>query len=136
MGSIDAGDEPADGPPKKRRKWYSLIDKVWAIDNLREAYEKVKANRGAPGIDGMTLRKFSEGADERLKALSEDLRKKTYRPQPVRRVYIPKSGGGKRPLGIPNVLDRIVQQALLLQLGPIFEAKFSERSHGFRPERG
>ena len=115
---------------------YSLYDKVYALPNLRIAWDRVKANRGAPGEDGMTIRKFTEGEETRLLALSEDLRTKTYRPHPLRRVYIPKSNGGKRPLGIPTVRDRIVQQALHQILSPIFEAKFSPRSHGFRPERG
>jgi RNA-directed DNA polymerase len=84
----------------------------------------------------VTIEKFAEGATTRLQQLSEELRAKTYRPQPVRRVWIPKSGGGTRPLGIPTVRDRIVQQALRQILSPIFEAKFSPRSHGFRPGRG
>jgi len=121
---------------ERKRKWYSLIDKVYALPNLLQAWEKVRANRGAPGIDGITIRKFGEGAEERLKQLSGDLRSKTYRPQAVRRVYIPKSGGGKRPLGIPTVRDRIVQQAVLQILSPVFEMHFSKHSHGFRPERG
>ena len=118
------------------RKWYSLIDKVYALPNLREAWAHVQANRGAAGVDEMTVGRFAEGAEERLRALSEDLRAKTYRPQPVRRVFIPKSGGGRRALGIPTVRDRVVQQALLQILGPIFEATFSRLSHGFRPGRG
>ena len=96
----------------------------------------MRANRGAPGADGMTIEKFAEEADVRLQQLSQDLRAKTYRPQPVRRVFIPKSGGGQRPLGIPTVRDRIVQQALRQILEPIFESQFSSRSHGFRPGRG
>jgi RNA-directed DNA polymerase len=119
-----------------RSKWYSLIDKVYALPNLRAAWAKVKANGGKPGIDRLTIEQFGEDAEARLAQLAEDLRQKTYRPKPVRRVYIEKSGGGQRPLGIPTVRDRIVQQALLQVLGPIFEAKFSARSHGFRPERG
>ena len=122
--------------PQRKRKWYSLYDKVYAVPNLQIAWERVQANRGAPGVDGNTVRKFEADVEVHLAALSEDLRAKTYRPQPVRRVYIPKSNGGKRPLGIPTVRDRIVQQALHQILSPIFEAKFSPRSHGFRPERG
>lgn len=124
------------GSQPRRKKWHSLIDKVYALKNLQSAWERVRANGGAPGVDGMTIEKFAEGAEQRLQRLSQELRAKTYRPRPVRRVFIPKSGGGKRPLGIPTVRDRIVQQALLQILGPIFEGKFSNRSHGFRPGRG
>ncbi len=121
---------------ERKRKWYSLFDKVYALPNLWEAWLKVRENRGAAGIDRMTVKRFDEDAYARTEHLQADLRNGTYRPQPVRRVFIPKSGGGERPLGIPTVRDRIVQQALLQILGPIFEAKFSPRSHGFRPERG
>ncbi len=122
--------------PERKRKWHSLIDKVYAERNLQSAWERVRANRGAPGVDGMTIEQYTERADFRLQHLSQELRGKTYRPQPVRRVHIPKAGGGQRPLGIPTVQDRIVQQALLAVLSPIFEAKFSRRSHGFRPGCG
>jgi RNA-directed DNA polymerase len=117
-------------------KWHSLYDKVFALSNLQAAWKVVSANQGAAGIDGMTIKQFSREADARLLHLSEDLRRKTYRPQPVRRVEIAKSGGGKRPLGIPTIRDRIVHQALRQILEPIFEGVFSSRSHGFRPERG
>jgi RNA-directed DNA polymerase len=122
--------------PERKHKWYSLIDKVYALPNLQEAWRHVAANGGAPGIDGISIEQFREHADERLEQLAGDLRNKRYRPQPVRRVFIPKGGGGQRPLGIPTVRDRIVQQALRQVLEPIFEEKFSPRSHGFRPERG
>ena len=122
--------------PGRKHKWYSLIDKVYALPNLWAAWQHVKANNGAPGIDRQTIDRFTERAPERVERLSADLRRKSYRPQPVRRKLIPKSGGGQRPLGIPTVRDRIVQQALLQVLEPIFEAKFSKRSHGFRKERG
>src|SRR5438067_1175266 len=122
--------------PERKRKWYSLIDKVYALPNLQRAWRQVAENGGAAGADGVTLGKFRENTEQRLDELAADLRSKTYRPKPVRRVYIPKAGGGQRPLGIPSVRDRIVQQALLQVLGPLFEAKFSSRSHGFRPERG
>ncbi len=122
--------------PERKRKWYSLIDKVYTLSNLQQAWQQVAANGGAPGSDGMTIAKFGATADQRLEQLAADLRAKTYRPQPVRRVFIPKAGGGQRPLGIPSVRDRIVQQALRQILEPLFEAKFSSRSHGFRPEKG
>jgi RNA-directed DNA polymerase len=122
--------------PERKKKWHSLIDKVYALKNLQSAWERVRTNDGAPGLDGMTIEKFAEHAEARLQQLSQDLRAKTYRPQPVRRVFIPKSGGGQRPLGIPTIRDRIVQQALRQVLEPIFDGKFSQRSHGFRPGRG
>ena len=86
------------------------MDKVYALPNLWAAWQRVKSNRGAPGIDGMTIEKFDEDALPRLERLAADLRAKTYRPQPVRRKLIPKSGGGNRPLGIPTVRDRIVDR--------------------------
>lgn len=121
---------------EKKRKWYSLYDKVYALPNLQQAWEKVRANRGAPGCDGQTIAQFEANLDANLLALHEQLRTKQYRPRPVKRVEIPKAGGGVRPLGIPTVRDRIVQQAVLQVLTPIFEQKFSTRSHGFRPGRG
>lgn len=136
----DASTTPsaARSQPERKRKWYSLIDKVYALPNLQTAWQHVAANGGAPGIDGQTIDQFREDAEERLRQLAQDLRQKSYRPQPVRRVFIPKEGkrGGERPLGIPTLRDRIVQQALRQVLEPIFEAKFSPRSHGFRPQRG
>jgi RNA-directed DNA polymerase len=119
-----------------KRKWYSLYDKVYALANLETAWRKVQANDGAPGIDGVSVARFGKDVSARLQHLATDLQKKTYRPHPVRRVFIPKSGGGKRPLGIPTVRERIVQQALLQVMEPIFEVKFSKFSHGFRPDRG
>ena len=146
--SHGAGETQANGPaassapptarskPERQHKWYSRIDKVSALPNRQRAWQQVLANGGAGGSDGMTLARFAENADARLAELAADLRAKTYRPQPVRRAFIPKSGGGQRPLGIPSIRDRIVQQALRQILEPLFEAKFSSRSHGFRPEKG
>ena len=122
--------------PQRKRKWYSLMDKVYAPANLQQAWGRIKANGGAAGIDGVTIARYAEGVDVHLPALGRDLKDKTYRPEAARRVYIQKDSGGRRPLGIPTVRDRIVQQALLQVLSPIFEAKFSNASHGFRPERG
>ena len=122
--------------PERKRKWHSLTDKVYSPGNLQAAWKRVQENAGAPGMDGITIRQFARDGERRLGELHADLRAKTYRPDPVRRVFIPKSRGGKRPLGIPNVRDRIVQQALLQVLSPIFEGKFSPRSHGFRPKMG
>jgi len=121
---------------EKKRKWYSLYDKVFAVQNLQAAWERVRANGGAPGCDGQTVEQFAAQAEANLLQLHEHLRAKQYRPRPVKRVWIPKAGGGKRPLGIPTVRDRIVQQAVLQVLSPIFEPLFSHASHGFRPERG
>ena len=135
-----AGPSPTPSPvrskPQREHKWNSLIDKVYHLPNLGAAWERVNENGGAAGVDGVRLKSFARNVAERLEQLSADLRSKTYRPQPVRRVYIPTSGGGKRPLGIPTIRDRIVQQALRQVLSPIFEAKFTARSHGFRPGRG
>lgn len=120
----------------KPRKWYSLYDKVYAPKNLEQAWQRVRSNKGAAGCDGQTVEQFARNADANLAGLHEQLRTKTYRPQAVKRVDIPKSGGGKRPLGIPTVRDRIAQQAVLQILSPIFEEQFSPRSHGFRPGLG
>lgn len=117
------------------RKWYSLIDKMWAKANLEEAFKEVKRNRGAAGIDRVTIKAFESELEHHLEVLQQALRSKTYRPKPVRRVYIPKADGTQRPLGIPTVGDRVVQAAARRVLEPIFEAKFMDCSYGFRPER-
>jgi RNA-directed DNA polymerase len=103
---------------------------------LRTAYEAVRRNHGDPGVDGVTVEAFGENLEAHLEALATELRARTYQPQPVRRVWIDKLDGGQRPLGIPTVRDRVVQQAVLQVLEPIFEAEFSPHSHGFRPGRG
>lgn len=120
----------------KGGKWFSLIDKVHARRNLEAAYEKVRQNRGAAGVDGESIRKFGRHREENLNQLREWLRSDRYRPLAVRRVWIPKPGTTKqRPLGIPAVKDRVVQTALRNVLEPIFEAEFCEESYGFRPGR-
>jgi len=119
----------------RKVRWHSLYDKVISPSNLLDAYQKVRRNKGAGGVDGVTLEQFEERADEYLAFAQEKLQQKRYRSRPVRRVYIPKPNGKKRPLGIPVILDRIIQQALLNWLGPIYEATFSEVSYGFRPGR-
>ena len=121
---------------ERKLKWHSLYDKVFSFKNLWAAWLVVRENNGASGIDKVSVKQFSENSEDYLLQLSQDLRQKTYRPKPVRRVFIPKSSGGNRPLGIPTVRDRIVQQAVRLVLEPLFEVMFSARSHGFRPERG
>jgi RNA-directed DNA polymerase len=117
--------------------WFSLIDKVWSPRNLLAAFTKVKANGGAAGVDHQTVARFAKHLEENLGHLSEVLRTGTYRPQAIRRVYIPKPGSTeKRPLGIPTVRDRVAQTALRNVLEPIFERGFAEHSYGFRPNRG
>ena len=120
--------------PKLR--FYSLYDKVHRTDVLRHAYALCRANHGAAGPDGQTFKDIEEGGVEALLIrLTEQLKGKTYRPGPVRRVYIPKANGGERPLGIPNIADRVVQMAVKLVVEPIFEADFEPDSYGFRPKR-
>jgi RNA-directed DNA polymerase len=121
----------------KGGQWFSLIDKVHAPRNLRAAFARVKANRGSAGVDHVTIAQFEAHLDEELEGLGGSLRDGTYRPQAIRRVWIPKPGSSeKRPLGIPTVRDRVVQAALRNVLEPIFERDFAEHSYGFRPGRG
>ena len=121
----------------KGGKWFSLIDKVYALANLRTAFQKVKVNKGAAGVDHQTIKMFEQHLEENLEKLSQELRNGSYRPQAVRRVWIDKLGSKeKRPLGIPTVRDRVMQAALRNVLEPIFERDFAEQSYGFRPNRG
>jgi RNA-directed DNA polymerase len=121
----------------KGGKWFSLIDKVYADLSLFAAARKVIANGGAAGVDHVTTEMFAEHQSENLERLQRNLREDTYRPQAVRRHWIPKPGSKeKRPLGIPTVRDRVVQTAMRQVLEPIFERDFAERSYGFRPGRG
>ena len=121
-----------------RRKFYSLYDKVYRPAVLWQAWEEVKANRGAPGIDAQSIDAvIASGEEAFVGELGEQLRDKTYRPQPARRVYIPKkTRGGRRPLGIPTLADRVVETAVRLVLEPVFEADFQDCSYGYRPQRG
>jgi RNA-directed DNA polymerase len=113
-----------------------LYDKVWRADILRHAYDLARANKGAPGADGATFEQIeAAGLEDWLTRLGEDLRAKTYQCQPVRRVMIPKAGGGERPLGIPTIRDRVVQTAAKLVLEPIFEADLEPAAYGYRPGR-
>ena len=115
---------------------YALYDKVYRPDILAHAYAVAKANGGAPGPDGCTFKEIeADGREGLLEELRKELETKTYRPGPVRRVYIPKLNGGERPLGIPNIRDRVVQTAVKLLLEPLFEADFEPDSYGFRPKR-
>jgi len=121
----------------KGGKWYSLMDKVYALPNLRAAFKKVKANGGAAGVDHQTVEMYECRLEENLERVSQALREGKYRAEAVRRVWIPKMGSKeKRPLGIPTVQDRVVQAALLHVMEPIFERDFAEQSYGFRPNRG
>ena len=124
----------AKGAPEYR--FYSLYDKICRRDVLAYAYVLAKAKRGAPGVDGETFEQIERnGLEEWLEGLREELRAGRYKPGPVRRVYIPKPGGGERPLGIPNIRDRVVQGAAVLVLMPIFEAEFCDGLYGYRPKR-
>ncbi len=117
-------------------KWYSLIDKVYARGTLEFAWTKVEANEGSAGVDGQSVERFAAKAEEYLSELATALREDSYRPQAVKRVEIPKGDGRTRPLGIPTVKDRIVQQAVRLVIEPIYESGFCDGSYGFRPGRG
>ena len=118
-------------------RFYVLYDKICRDDVLHHAYRLARANAGSPGVDGMTFARIeAAGVQEWLAGLREELVSKTYRPQPVRRVMLPKPGGGQRPLGIPTIRDRLVQTAAKLVLEPIFEADFEDSAYGYRPNRG
>src|SRR5882724_2585813 len=118
-------------------RFYLLYDKIYREDIFRHAYALARANAGAPGTDGMTFAAVEASGLERwLAGLREELVSKTYRPNPVRRVSIPKPNGGERPLGIPTIRDRVVQTAAKLVLEPIFEADFEDNAYGYRPVRG
>src|SRR5207342_2947392 len=118
-------------------RFYVLYDKICREDILCHPYALARANAGAPGVDGVTFKQIeASGVEAWLAGLREELVSKTYRPQPVRRVMIPKPGGGERPLGIPTIRDRVVQTAAKLVLEPIFEADFEDSAYGYRPVRG
>ena len=127
---IKAKQEPA-------YRFYALYDKLYQADILHHACRLVKANKGSPGVDGMSFEVIESaiGVGCYLELLSRELQDKTYRANPVRRVMIPKADGSLRPLGIPTIRDRVVQMALKLVIEPIFEAYFCEHSYGFRPQK-
>src|SRR5687767_1253423 len=117
-------------------RFYLLYDKICREDILRHAYALARANAGAPGVDGESFAAIAAAGEEKwLTGLRQELTTKTYRPAPVRRVMIPKPGGGERPLGIPTIRDRVAQTAAKLVLEPIFEADLSEAAYGYRPKR-
>ena len=120
----------------KGGKWFSLMDKVYAPRTLELAWSRVQGKHGAGGIDGQSTARFAQQSTRYLKELHEELKADGYQPRPVRRVEIPKAGGGKRALGIPTVKDRVVQGSLKLVLEPIFEREFVDTSYGFRPGQG
>jgi len=117
--------------------WFSLVDKVYRPSTLAAAWERVRANGGSAGADGQSVKAFEAQAERHLMRLHEELKAGTYRPQPVKRVWIDKPGSRqKRPLGVPTVRDRVVQAALRMVIEPTFEREFAPRSYGFRPGRG
>ena len=112
-----------------------MIEEILEPENLAQAWKRVKANKGAPGIDGMTVEDFPAFARKEWPRIAKAIVEGSYRPAPVKRVWIPKPDGTQRPLGIPTVLDRVIQQAVAQMLGPLFEVGFSEHSYGYRPGR-
>jgi RNA-directed DNA polymerase len=122
---------------EKEYRFYLLYDKIYRMDILSHAYRLVRASKGAFGINGETFEQIEErgGAERYLEEIVGELKRKGYKPQAVRRVYIPKATGGKRPLGIPVIKDRVVQMAMKIVIEPIFEADFQNNSYGFRAKR-
>ena len=119
----------------KERIDMNLLDKVLSKNNIEEAYKRVYQNKGANGVDGITVYELRNYLDEHLEEIKEKIKTRKYKPSPVRRVYIPKENGDKRGLGIPTVIDRVIQQAIVQALTPIYEKQFAETSYDFRPKR-
>ena len=112
-----------------------LLEEILSKENMTQAYKRVVANKGASGVDGITTDDVKDYLKENWEDIREQIRNRKYKPQPVRRVEIPKPNGGVRNLGIPSVVDRIIEQAIAQKLTPIAEPLFSEYSYGFRPKR-
>ena len=117
-------------------RWHNLYGRLLSYQRLYEAWLKVKANRGAGGVDGISLSAFGRNLEENIQKLLGDLKAKTYEPLPVLRRYIPKKNGKKRPLGLPSIRDKVVQQAVVDILQPLYETEFHPASVGFRPGKG
>jgi RNA-directed DNA polymerase len=130
-GELESRDGEKNGTPQER----NMIEEILDPENFAQAWKRVRANKGAPGIDGMTIGDFPAFAREQWPRISTAIRNGTYRPAPVRRVMIPKADGTERSLGIPTVLDRVIQQAVAQVLSLLFEVNFSDHSHGYRPGR-
>ena len=130
-----AGARSVDVQEVKEQDGAELLERILNRENLNRAYKRVRANKGAPGIDGMTVEEALPWLREHREELLESIRAGKYKPQPVRRKEIPKREGGKRQLGIPTVIDRMIQQAIAQQLTPIYKPLFSEDSYGYRPGR-
>ena len=112
-----------------------LLEEILTKENLNKAYKKVYQNKGTAGVDGVTVDEIAEYIKENKDRITDKIRKRRYKPQPVKRVQIPKENGKKRNLGIPTVMDRIIQQAIVQVISPIFEGQFSDNSYGYRPKR-
>ena len=132
---VYAGAQSVGSREVKEQGGADLLERILSRDNLNRAYKRVRANKGAPGIDGMTVEQALPWLREHREELLDMIRQGKYKPQPVRRKEIPKPDGGVRKLGIPTVVDRIIQQAIAQQLTPIYEPLFSDNSFGYRPGR-
>ena len=134
--NIGSGKKTLFGSGKeKRRNMSEMLEKILSSENIERAYKRVYANKGAGGVDGVTTKELEEYMRVNWRSIKEQIRARTYKPQPVLRVEIPKPNGGIRKLGIPTVIDRVIEQAITQVLTPIFDPMFSENSYGFRPNR-
>ena len=120
---------------EKRRNMSEMLEKILSNENVEKAYKRVYANKGAGGVDGVTTKELKEYMRANWRSIKEQIRARTYKPQPVLRVEIPKPNGGVRKLGIPTVIDRVIEQAITQILTPIFDPMFSDNSYGFRPNK-